>query len=39
VANDTNRDIVRDIYKTGNTIKRIKDIHSANAIVYLESIL
>ena len=27
--------VLQEIYKTGNAIKRIKNINSANAIVYL----
>ena len=35
LATEDNRDILQEVYKTGSTIKRIKDIHSANAITYL----
>ena len=35
VATEANRPILQEVLKSGNTIKRIKDINSVNAITYL----
>jgi hypothetical protein len=35
MAKESNRESLHEIFKTGNTIKRIKDINSANAVVFL----
>jgi hypothetical protein len=35
LATEQNRGILQEVYKTGNTVKRMKDIYSANGVTYL----